>query len=310
MTSRDAQGIELQGSAEARVAAAPAPEAGRSYRSARQVLARQFVRNRGAIGGLAIVGFFIILTLIGPWLTPYDPLDQDLSSAFLPRSLAHPLGTDELGRDTLTRLLYGSRITLLITLGSVTISLVLGVAIGLIAGFYGGRVDNLLMRGIDVLMAMPGFLLAIAVIAALGVGTVNLIIAVAAVSMPSFARFARASTLAVRNQEYLLAARASGGGALRLMLSHILPNITAPLIVQTSLRMATAILTASGLSFLGLGPAPPTPEWGAMLNTGRKFITSHAELATYPGLAILFVTIGFNLLGDGLRDALDPRLRR
>jgi peptide/nickel transport system permease protein len=310
MTSQDAHGLELSAPVATRTAAAPTPEPDRSYRSARQILVRQFVRNRGAIDGLAIIGFFILMTLIGPFLTPYDPLDQDLSSAFLPRTLAHPLGTDELGRDTLTRLLYGSRITLLITLGAVAISLVLGGGLGLVAGFYGGKVDNLSMRAIDILMAMPGFLLAIAVIAALGVGTVNLIIAVAAVSLPSFARFARASTLAVRNQEYILAARASGAGATRLMLSHILPNITAPLIVQTSLRMATAILTASGLSFLGLGPAPPTPEWGAMLNTGRKFITSHAELATYPGLAILFVTIGFNLLGDGLRDALDPRLRR
>jgi peptide/nickel transport system permease protein len=309
MTSQDVQARQLAPSMTADHEA-ESSEPSRGYRSARQIVFRQFVRNRGAIGGLIIVGLFIVLTVIGPLLTPYDPLDQDLSSAFLPASLAHPLGTDELGRDTLTRLLYGSRITLLITLGSVAISLVIGGGIGLIAGFYGGRTDNLLMRGIDILMAMPGFLLAIAVIAALGVGTFNLIVAVAAVSLPPFARFARASTLAVRNQEYLTAARASGAGAGRLMLSHILPNITAPLIVQTSLRMATAILTASGLSFLGLGPAPPTPEWGAMLNTGRKFITSHGELATYPGLAILFVTIGFNLLGDGLRDALDPRLRR
>ena len=151
--------------------------------------------------------------------------------------------------------------------------------------------------------------MAIAVIAALGAGTVNLIVAVAAVSIPPFARIARASTLSVRNQDYILAARASGAPNSRLMAGHVLPNITAPLTVQTSLRMATAILTASGLSFLGLGPAPPTPEWGAMLSTGRKFITSHAELATYPGLAILFVTLGFNLLGDGLRAVLDPQLR-
>jgi peptide/nickel transport system permease protein len=308
MTSPRVSDVEYRVSGEPRPIAVAAPDA--AHRSATRMLARQFVRNPGAVTGLAIVALCILLAVVGPLLTPHDPLEQDLSEAFKPPSLAHPLGTDELGRDTLTRILYGSRITLLITLGAVALSLLLGGGIGLVAGFYGGRVDNLSMRGIDILMAMPGFLLAIAVIAALGAGTVNLIIAVAAVSIPSFARIARASTLAVRNQDYILAASASGARPRRLMVSHILPNITAPLTVQTSLRMATAILTASGLSFLGLGPAPPTPEWGAMLSTGRKFITSHAELATYPGLAILLVTLGFNLLGDGLRDALDPRLRK
>ncbi len=278
--------------------------------SGRWDVSRQFVRNRGAVVGLALVCLCVALAVLGPLLTPYDPLDQDLSEALKPPSLAHPLGADELGRDTLTRLLYGSRITLLITLGAVALSLVFGGWLGLVAGFYGGRVDNLSMRALDILMAMPGFLLAIAVIAALGVGTLNLIIAVAAVSIPPFARIARASTLSVRNEDYILAARACGAPNARLMMAHVLPNIAAPLIVQTSLRLATAILTASGLSFLGLGPAPPTPEWGAMLSTGRKFITSHAELSTYPGLAILVVTLSFNLLGDGLRDALDPRLRR
>ena len=308
MTSPRVSGVEYEVSAETRPTPVAAPET--AHRTASRMLVRQFVRNPGAMVGLAIVALCVLLAIAGPLLTPHDPLEQDLSEAFKPPSLAHPLGTDELGRDTLTRLLYGSRITLLITLGAVALSLLVGGGIGMVAGFYGGRIDNLSMRAIDILMAMPGFLLAIAVIAALGVGTVNLIIAVAAVSIPSFARIARASTLAVRNQDYILAARASGARPRRLMVTHILPNITAPLTVQTSLRMATAILTASGLSFLGLGPAPPTPEWGAMLSTGRKFITSHAELATYPGLAILLVTLGFNLLGDGLRDSLDPRLRK
>jgi peptide/nickel transport system permease protein len=271
---------------------------------------RQFTRNRGAVVGLAIVAACVLAAIFGPLLLRSDPLEMNLSEAYQPPSAAHLLGSDELGRDTLTRLVHGARITLLITLAAVVLSLVFGGAIGLVAGFYGGKVDNLSMRALDILMAMPGFLLAMAVIAALGAGMVNLIIAVAAVSIPPFARIARGSTLAVRNQDYILAARALGAPGGRLMLAHVLPNIAAPLIVQTSLRMATAILTASGLSFLGLGPPPPTPEWGAMLSTGRKFITSHAELATYPGLAILFVTIGFNLLGDGLRDALDPRLRR
>jgi peptide/nickel transport system permease protein len=262
------------------------------------------------VAGLVLVALCVLAAIFGPIVARGDPVEMSLSDAFKPPSLANPLGTDELGRDMLTRLLYGSRITLLITLGAVAASLVVGGGIGLVAGFYGGQVDNLSMRAMDILMAMPGFLLAIAVIAALGAGLANLIIAVAAVSIPPFARIARAATLAVRGNDYILAARASGASNSRLMLSHVLPNITAPMIVQTSLRMATAILTASGLSFLGLGPAPPTPEWGAMLSTGRKFITSHAELATYPGLAILLVTLSFNLLGDGMRDALDPRLRR
>jgi peptide/nickel transport system permease protein len=289
----------------------PGPVQSSGFRedSQRRRVFRSLSRNVGALVGLAIVILCLLLALVGPLLTSYDPVEMSLSDAYLAPSLAHPLGSDELGRDTLTRLLHGSRITLLITLGAVALSLVFGGGLGLVAGFYGGQVDNLSMRALDILMAMPGFLLAIAVIAALGPGTVNLIIAVAAVSIPPFARIARAATLTVRTQDYILAARACGAPNRRLMLSHVLPNITSPLIVQTSLRMATAILTASGLSFLGLGPAAPTPEWGAMLSTGRKFITSHAELATYPGLAILLVTIGFNLLGDGLRDALDPRMR-
>ena len=288
----------------------PAEAQLRTQSSGFRALTRQFVRNRGAVAGLVLVCLCLLAAIFGPLVMRGDPLEMSLSDAFKPPSAANPLGTDELGRDILTRLLHGSRITLLITLGAVTLSLLIGGGIGLVAGFYGGRVDNLSMRALDILMAMPGFLLAIAVIAALGAGLVNLIIAVAAVSIPPFARIARASTMSVRANDYILAARASGASNGRLMLGHVLPNIAAPLIVQTSLRMATAILTASGLSFLGLGPAPPTPEWGAMLSTGRKFITSHAELATYPGLAIMLVTLAFNMLGDGLRDALDPRLRR
>ena len=292
-----------------RIAAPAALPASSPHRTAAQIVAGQFARNRGGVVGLSLVVLCLAAAVVGPALTPHDPIEMSLSDAFRSPSLTYPLGTDELGRDTLTRLLYGARITLLITLGAVAISLAIGGGLGLVGGFYGGWVDNLIMRLLDVLMAMPGFLLAIAVIAALGPGTVNLIIAVAAVSIPPFARIARASVLIAKNQDYILAARASGARNARLMLVHLLPNIAAPLVVQTSLRMATAILTASGLSFLGLGPAPPTPEWGAMLSTGRKFITSHAELATYPGLAIMLVTLGFNLLGDGLRDALDPRLR-
>jgi peptide/nickel transport system permease protein len=190
------------------------------------------------------------------------------------------------------------------------VSLVVGTLLGVVAGFLGGWTDTLIMRLMDVLLAMPGFLLAIAIIAALGAGTFNVVVAVGVFSIPAFARVARGSTLSVKQQDYVLAARALGGPSAEIMWRHVLPNVTPPLVVQTTLRLATAILTASGLSFLGLGPQPPTPEWGAMLSTGRNMITSSPQLATIPGLAILLVAIGFNLLGDGLRDALDPRMKR
>jgi peptide/nickel transport system permease protein len=271
---------------------------------------RQFRQSRAAVVGLALTLVFLLLALLAPVLAPYDPTAFTLGQQLKPPSATNLLGTDELGRDILSRILYGARITLLITLGAVLVSLVIGTLLGIVAGFLGGWTDTLVMRLMDVLLAMPGFLLAIAIIAALGAGTVNVVIAVGVFSIPSFARVARGSTLSVKQQDYVLAARALGEPAGGIMWRHILPNVTPPLVVQTTLRLATAILTASGLSFLGLGPQPPTPEWGAMLSTGRNMITSSPQLATIPGLAILLVAIGFNLLGDGLRDALDPRMKR
>jgi peptide/nickel transport system permease protein len=271
---------------------------------------RQFWRSKSAVVGLVLTVLFVLLALLAPVLAPSDPTLFTLGQQLQPPSSAHPLGTDELGRDTLSRILYGARITLLITLGAVLVSLVVGTFLGVVAGFLGGWTDTLIMRLMDILLAMPGFLLAIAIIAALGVGTFNVVVAVGVFSIPAFARVARGSTLSVKQQEFVLAARALGGAPSEIMWRHVLPNVTPPLVVQTTLRLATAILTASGLSFLGLGPQPPTPEWGAMLSTGRNLITSSPQLATIPGLAILLVAIGFNLLGDGLRDALDPRLKR
>jgi peptide/nickel transport system permease protein len=274
------------------------------------VVVRQFRRSRAAVVGLGLIVVFVLTAILAPLIAPHDPLALGLGQQLKPPSLNYPLGTDELGRDLLSRLLWGARYTLLITLGAVALAVILGTVSGVYSGFRGGWSDTLIMRVMDVLLAMPGFLLAIAIIAALGVGMVNVIIAVGIHAVPAFARVVRAATLSVKQQEYVLAARALGSHDGTIMLRHVLPNVTPPLLVQTTLQLATAILTASGLSFLGLGPQPPTPEWGAMLSTGRTYITSNPQLATIPGLAILLVALGFNLLGDGLRDALDPRLRR
>jgi len=265
-------------------------------------------RSKSAVLGLLLTSSFVLMALLAP-LIAGDPIAFDLARQLLPPSAAHPLGTDELGRDILSRLLWGSRSTLLITLGAVALALGAGTVIGLIAGFRGGWSDTLIMRVMDIWLAMPTFLLAIAIVAALGAGTTNVIIAVGLSSIPAFARVARGCTLSIKQEVYVLAAQSMGAGDGVIMCRHILPNIVAPLLVQTSLRLATAILTASGLSFLGLGPQPPTPEWGAMLSTGRNFITSSPQLVTLPGLAIMLATIGFNTLGDGLRDVLDPRLK-
>jgi peptide/nickel transport system permease protein len=271
---------------------------------------RQFKRSRAAVAGLLLIVVFLLTAVLAPLVAPHDPTAFSLGQQLAAPSLRYPLGTDELGRDILSRLLWGARITLLITLGAVALALVVGTVLGILAGYQGAWSDTVIMRVMDILLAMPGFLLAIAIIAALGVGTLNVIIAVGVYSIPGFARVARGSTLSIKQQDYVLAARALGAPDGRIMWRHVLPNVTPPLLVQTTLRLATAILTASGLSFLGLGPQPPTPEWGAMLSTGRNYITSSPQLATIPGLAILLVTFGFNLLGDGLRDALDPRLKR
>jgi peptide/nickel transport system permease protein len=257
-----------------------------------------------------VVVVFVFTAAVAQWIAPHDPIALGLGQQLKAPSLEYPLGTDELGRDLLSRLLWGARYTLLITIGAVALALIVGTIAGIYSGFLGGWSDTIIMRVMDVLLAIPGFLLAIAIIAALGVGIVNVIIAVGVHAIPVFARIVRGATLSVREQEYVQAARALGSPNSRIMWRHILPNVTPPVLVQTTLQLATAILTASGLSFLGLGTQPPTPEWGAMLSAGRTYITSNPQLAAIPGLAILLVALGFNLMGDGLRDALDPRLRR
>jgi peptide/nickel transport system permease protein len=263
-------------------------------------------RNWNALAGIAIVSAFVLVGTIGPAFTPYSPLDQDLNRNYLGPSVRHPLGTDDLGRDTLSRLVHGARISLTVASASVAIGLAVGVFLGLLAGFRGGWIDMIVMRTMDVLLALPGILLAVAVVAVLGRGVGNTVAAVAVYAVPTFALLARGATLSVAHLDYVAACRASGASDLRIMLRHVLPNVLSPIVVQASVMLGTAILIASGLSFLGLGVQPPLPEWGAMLSKGRDLIRTTPVTATAPGLAITLVVTGFSLLGDALRDAMDP----
>lgn len=267
---------------------------------------RRFRRNRGAMLGALIVLLYTLIASFSPWLQPADPFKQSLIQAQQPPHLGNWLGTDELGRDILSRIIAGTRISLFITSSSVLFALVLGSLIGTVAALYEGWLDSFLMRLMDILLALPGILLAIVIIAAAGPNLGSLIFAIGVSTVPMFARVARGSALTVLSAEYITAARAIGIRNKALIVRHIVPNILTPLIVQSTLRLATAILTASGLSFLGLGPQPPSPEWGAMLATGRSYLTSAPHIAIMPGIAIMLIVFGFNLLGDGLRDALDP----
>ncbi len=271
---------------------------------------RHLRRNRLAMVGLAVLVLFLLCAIFAPFITPYDPIKTDFGNALQDPSSENLLGTDWLGRDSFSRILYGSRISLAIGLISVTIGMLIGVPIGALSGYYGGRFDILIQRVIDILIAFPGILLAIVVVAVLGVGVENVMIAVGIASVPIYTRLVRGSVLAVKEQGYIAAAKALGIGDARIIIRHIMPNCLGPIIVQSTFQIATAILWAAGLGFLGLGAQPPDPEWGAMLSKGREYIRTSHHLTTYPGLAILFMVLGFNLLGDGLRDALDPRSRK
>ncbi len=264
---------------------------------------------------LAMVGGAILVVLLGvallaPLLAPYDPLEQDLYARLQPPSMAHPLGTDDFGRDILSRMIYGSRISLRIGAASITAALLVGTLLGLWAGYWGGWADTLIMRCMDLLLAFPSILLAIAIVAVAGPGIDNAIMAVSIVLIPQFARLVRSSVLTVREAAYVEAARALGAGQARILFVGVLPNCMAPIIVQTTLGLGTAILDAAGLSFLGLGAQPPTPEWGAMLAGGRELLMDAPWVMTFPGLAIFIVVLAINLFGDGLRDALDPKTVR
>ncbi|HYM90281.1 MAG TPA: ABC transporter permease [bacterium] len=275
----------------------------------RASMATQLLRTPVAAAGAVIVGVYLLAAAAAPVLSPHDPLAMISQSLLAPPGGPYPFGTDQFGRDLLSRLLYGSRVSFTVAFASVGLALAGGGAAGLAGGYYGGPVDGVLMRVMDVIFAFPAVLLAIAIMAVAGTAVWTVILAIGVVYTPQFARVSRASVLATRNLEYVEAAAAMGAGARRVLLRHILPNISAPLIVQTSLSLSLAILTESALSFLGLGTQPPTPSWGSMLADSRRFMTMAPWTAVFPGVAIAMAVLGFNLLGDGLRDLLDPRLR-
>lgn len=266
-------------------------------------------RNKLSMVGLTVILLLIIVAIFADQIAPYGFAEQDLANQFAKPSSEHLFGTDDLGRDIFSRVVYGSRISLKVGFISVGIALVLGVAIGAITGYFGGRIDNILMRFIDILQSIPDILLAIAILAALGPGLSNLMIAVGVAAIPGYARIVRSSVLSIRDMEFIEAARANGSSHARIIFKHVIPNCLAPIIVQATLGVAYAIINAAGLSFIGLGLEPPTPEWGAMLSAGRSYIRDHVHMTIYPGLAIVVTIFALNVLGDGLRDALDPKLK-
>jgi peptide/nickel transport system permease protein len=266
-------------------------------------------RTPAIVVGLAIVTLLVLVAALAPLVAPYDPLFQDYNAVFQPPDAQHLLGTDNLGRDILTRLMYGARVSLLVGVISVGIATLLGVAMGLVAGYFGGWADDLIMRFSDAMYAFPALLLILAIAAALGPSIGNAMLAIGVVAAPAYARLLRGQVLSLRELDFVTAARALGVGHLRIMLRHILPNGLAPIIVAGSLSVSDAILTEATLSFLGVGVPPPTPSWGSMLQVGFQYISQAPWLSVYPGMAIFVVVLGFNVFGDGLRSLLDPRIR-
>ncbi|MDP8923669.1 MAG: ABC transporter permease [Chloroflexota bacterium] len=284
------------------IAAAPARPARRGLLHWRSLSPRIWI-------GLGVLGAMLFLAATADVLTPYDPNYQDYTALLQPPSADHPFGTDQVGRDIYSRVVYGTRISILVGVVAVGLALTTGVLAGLVAGLYGGWLDEALMRVMDAIHAFPALVLALAITAALGAGIVNVMIAIGIVYMPSYARLVRGQVLAVREREFVVAAQVLGARTGRLMFKHIWPNVTAPIIVQGSLNVSSAILTEASLSFLGLGVRPPTPSWGSSLQAGYQYLSTAPWLSLYPGLAIFIAVLGLNLFGDGLRQLLDPRLR-
>ncbi|MBM7662571.1 peptide/nickel transport system permease protein [Bacillus mesophilus] len=270
---------------------------------------KKLAKNKAALAGGFIVVLFTLLAIFAPVIAPHDPIHIEITKKLEGPSAEHWLGTDDKGRDILSRLLYGARISLTVGVLSTVLGAFVGIVLGIVAGYYGGRIDSFIMRITDVLLAFPGILLALAIVSVLGASTVNVIIAVAFFAVPTFARIVRGSTLSVKKLEYIDAIRAMGSSDFRIIFKHILPNIVSPIIVQATLYIASAIITASALSFLGMGTQPPDPEWGTMLSQGRSYVAQAPHITLFPGIVILIVVIGFNLFGDGLRDALDPKTK-
>lgn len=274
-----------------------------------------FKSNVGAVAGLGIIGALIVIAVTADIIAPYSPLLTNNAAFLKPPfwqaggTFAHPLGTDAIGRDMLSRLIFGARLSLLIGLAVVALSVLIGTVLGLIAGFFRGVLEIVIMRLMDIILTLPSLLLAIVIVAILGPGVINALLAIVIVLMPHYVRIARATVIGEASKDYVTAARVGGSGSIRLMVKEILPNCAAPLIVQATLGISTAILDAAALGFLGLGAQPPTPEWGTMLADAREFVLRAWWVVTFPGLMILITVLAFNQLGDGLRDALDPKLK-
>jgi len=271
---------------------------------------RRFRKNKTAMIGLFVMALLVFTAVFADFIAPADPVALDLNNTLSPPTWRNIMGTDDFGRDIFSRIVFGTRTSLQIGFTAVGVGLVLGLLLGSVSGFYGGTPDNVLMRFIDILISIPGILLAIAIVAALGPGMINVMIAVGLASIPGYTRITRAAVLTIREREFVEAARAIGGSDLRIITRHVLPNCLAPIIVQATLGLSGAILSAAGLSFLGLGIQPPDPEWGFMLSDGRRWMRDHWHMVTFPGLAIVTVVLAINLVGDGLRDALDPKLKK
>jgi peptide/nickel transport system permease protein len=272
---------------------------------------RRMRRSPSAIIGGFLITVFVLMAIFAPFIAPYDPAQGSLASSYLPPNAEHWFGTNIQGQDVFSRIIFGSRLTLGIAVMSVTIGLTIGASLGALAGFFRGWIDATIMRSVDIMLSIPGLLLAIAVVSWLGRGVVQVAIAIAVVNVPIFARILRGSLLALRDADYVIAAKSVGVTGPTLLLRHMLPNAIGPLIVQGTLALATAVVDAAALGFLGLGPPDPrTPEWGTMLSDTYRYLTDAVHLAFFPGIAIVLAVLGFNLLGDGMREALDPRLRR
>lgn len=269
---------------------------------------RRFLRHRTAAAGAAIIVLFGVGALVAPWLTPRGPTAVDLLAPLRPPGPGHPLGTDDLGRDLFSRVLHGGRYALSLSFLSATLAAVVGTAIGVVSGYSGGRVDGVLMRTVDVFLAFPTFLLGLALMAVVGPSVGNLVAVLAFTRMPRVARLLRGATLSLKSAEYVMAARAIGARGSRIVLRHIIPNCLGPAIVYVSLDLGSIVTSLAGLSFLGVGIQPPAPDWGVMLTDGRKFLHTAPWVGVFPGLAITLTVMAFNFIGDGVRDALDPRM--
>jgi len=270
---------------------------------------RSFKKNKIALAGMGIVIFFILIALLAPLIAPYSINEQDLSMRLQAPSKEHIFGTDDFGRDIFSRVIYGARISLWVGFFSVLGSVIVGSLLGIIAGYYGRWVDTIISRIFDIMLAFPSILLAIGIVAVLGPSLENALIAIAVINIPNFGRLIRSRVLSIKQEEYIVAARAIGMSDARILFHHILPNSMAPIIVQGTLAIATAIIEAAALGFLGLGAQPPNPEWGKMLADSKEYLVQAPWTMVFPGLAIMLTVLGFNLMGDGLRDALDPRMK-